>query len=253
MEAQNFKSRDKWHWFLSEYVIVVLGVITALAAQQFVEWLHRYETRRQLEQDLREEMRLNDPYLRNDINVVYADYEWGVHQAQAIQDAVRTNTISALKYEREPKFQFVIPRNSAWQHARESGTLALLPGNEAQAYTVLYHNGDVLSDRVGRWFAAIGQQDAIEIRFGRDTKGLTDVSNMASGQLEQLSAVIADQASDARWVLTSLGRMAAMQAVIESGSFSQEEMLKAYSDSRNPARKLLQPEAASAPEGEKEH
>ncbi len=253
MEAQNFKWRDKWRGFLSEYAIVVLGVITALAAQQLVEWLHRYETRRQFEQDLREEMRLNDPYLRNDINVVYADYEWGARQARAIQNAVQANTISALHYERQPKFHFVIPRNSVWQHARESGTLALLPRDEAQAYTVLYHNGDVLSDRVGKWFAATSQRDAIEIRFSRDTKGLTDVSKMAPAQLEQLSAVLADQASDAQWVLTSLGKMAAMQQVIESGSFSQEEMLKAYSDSRNPARKLLQSEAASADEQEKEH
>ena len=40
MEAKKFAIRDKWRWLLSEYVIVVLGVITALAAQQLVEYFH---------------------------------------------------------------------------------------------------------------------------------------------------------------------------------------------------------------------
>ena len=76
---------------------------------------------------------------------------------------------------------------------------------------------------------------------------------MTPAQLEQLSAIIAEEASSARWVLTSLGRMTSMQAVLESGSFSQDEMLKAYSDSRNPVRELLQAESATPPEREKPH
>src|ERR1051326_6705467 len=97
MESQKFAGRDKWKWFLSEYVIVVLGVITALAAQKSVEWLHHCTSRRQLEEDLRAEIRLNDPYLRDDIKAVYADYEWAVRQSQAIQAAVQTNTIMPIQ------------------------------------------------------------------------------------------------------------------------------------------------------------
>lgn len=253
MEAQKFAGRDKWRWFLSEYVIVVLGVITALAAQQSVEWLHHYNTRCQLEEDLRAESRLNDPYLRDDIKAVYADYEWAIRESQAIQAAVQTNTISTLKYESGAKFPFVIPRRSVWDHARESGALALMPRDEAQAYTVVYHILDVLGDRIGKLFANISEQEAIEIRFGQGGERLKDVAKMTPAQLEQLSAIIAQEASSARWVLVSLGRMSSMQAVLESGSFSQDEMLKAYSDSRNPVHKLLQGESAIPPEREKPH
>src|ERR1044071_4757945 len=253
MESQKFAGRDKRKWFFSEYVIVVLGVITALAAQQSVEWLHHSISRRQLEDDLRAEIRLNDPYLRDDIKGVYADYEWAVRQSQAIQAAVQTNTISTLKYESGPKFPFIIPRRSVWDHAREGGALALLPRDEAQAYTVVYHVLDVLGDRIGKLFSSIGEQDAIEIRFGQGAERLKDVAKMTPAQLEQLSAIIAEEASSARWVLRSLGRMTAMQAVLESGSFSQNELLKAYSDSRNPVRKLLPPESATPPEQEKPH
>jgi hypothetical protein len=251
METQKFAGRDKWRWILSEYVIVVLGVITALAAQQSVEWLHHYNSRCQLEEDLRAEIRLNDRYLRDDIKTVYADYEWAVRESQAIQAAVQTNTISTLKFESGPKSPFVIPRRSVWDHARESGALALMPRDEAEAYTVVYHILDVLSDRIGKLFASNGEQDAIEIRFGQGMEGLQDATKMTPAQLEQLSAVIAQEASAARWVLTSLGRMASMQAVLESGSFSQDDMLKAYSDSRNPVRKLLRAESATPPEQEK--
>jgi type II secretory pathway pseudopilin PulG len=58
-----------WRAFLREYVIVVIGVLTALAAEQSVQWLHRYTNRRQLEADLREEARMSDGYLRHDIKV----------------------------------------------------------------------------------------------------------------------------------------------------------------------------------------
>jgi hypothetical protein len=253
MEAQKFSGRDKWRWVLSEYVIVVLGVITALAAQQSVEWLHHYNNRCQLEEDLRAEIRLNDPYLRDDIKAVYAYYEWATRESQAIQASVQTNTISALQYESRPQLPFVIPRRSVWDHARESGALALMPRDEAQAYTVVYHVLDVLAERIGKLFASIGEQEAIEIRFGRGADRLKDVEKMTPAQLEQLSAIIAEEASSARWVLTSLGRMTSMQAVLESGSFSQDEMLKAYSDSRNPVREILQAESATPPEREKAH
>jgi hypothetical protein len=251
METQKFAGRDKRRWFLSEYVIVVLGVITALAAQQSVEWLHHYNSRCQLEEDLRAEIRSNDRYLRDDIKTVYAHYEWAVRESQAIQAAVQTNTISTLKYESVRELPFVIPRRSVWDHARESGALALMPRDEAQAYTVVYHVLDVLGDRIGKLFARTGEQEAIEIRFGQGSERLKDVAKMTPAQLEQLSAIIAAEASSARWVLTSLGRMTSMQAVIESGSFSQDEMLKAYSDSRNPVRELLQAESATPPEREK--
>src|ERR1044071_4306895 len=167
MEAQKFTGRDKRRWFLSEYLIVVLGVITALAAQQSAEWLHHYNSRCQLEEDLRAEIRLNDPYLRDDVKAVYSHYKWAVRESQAIQAAVQANTISTLQYESRPQLPFVIPRRSVWDHARESGALALMPRDEAQAYTVVYHVLDVLSERIGKLFASMGEQEATEIRFGQ--------------------------------------------------------------------------------------
>src|SRR5205085_2305289 len=185
-------------WILSEYIIVVLGVITALAAQQSVEWLHHYNSRCQLAEDLRAEIRLNNPYLRDDIKAVYAYYERAVRESQAIQGSVQTDTISTLRYEGRSQLPFVIPRRSVWDHARESGALALMPRDEAQAYTVIYHVLDVLAERIGKLFASISEREAMEIRFGGGVGRLKDVTKMTPAQLEQLSAIIAEEASSAR-------------------------------------------------------
>jgi len=252
MEAQKFAGHDKWRRFLSEYVIVVLGVITALAAQQSVEWLHHYNSRRQLEEDLRAEIRLNDPYLRDDIKALFAEYDWAARTCQTIESAVQANASSSLKLERYPNESFVLPRQSVWQHARESGALALLPRDEAQAYTALYRIHDILADRVTKWLEMSAKEEGIRIRFGaRQDITYLPASRMSPAELEQLSAVLGDEAATARYVLLMLGRMAAFQNVLEGGSYSQEEMLQAARDGRNPVRQLLQAETATPPEREK--
>jgi hypothetical protein len=252
MEVHQPKQTPRsWGEFLKEVGIIVLGVLIALSAEQSVQWLHRYTNRRQLEADLREEMRMNDRYLRDDIKVVYDNYGWAMREAQAIQTAVLTN--NPAPYEKAPSGPFVIPRHSVWAHARESGTVALLPRDEAEAYTALYDNRDVLSERLTKYFGTFSQQDAFEMRFAHGREPLTNLSQVPPAQLEQLSGILADLASAARSVLVSLGRMASMQNVIESGSFSQGELINSYSDSRNPARKLMQAEAATSPEHNQTH
>jgi type II secretory pathway pseudopilin PulG len=59
MEAKKFAVRDKWGWLLSEYVIVVLGVITALAAQQSVQYFHDRHQLREARDAIAEERAAN--------------------------------------------------------------------------------------------------------------------------------------------------------------------------------------------------
>ena len=40
MDIHKPKPWHGWREFLKEYVIIVVGVLTALAAEQAVEWLH---------------------------------------------------------------------------------------------------------------------------------------------------------------------------------------------------------------------
>src|ERR1700761_8795639 len=51
-----------WHGvreFLKEYVIIVVGVLTALAGEQTVEWLHRGQEVAEARESLRDELTTN--------------------------------------------------------------------------------------------------------------------------------------------------------------------------------------------------
>jgi len=54
---------NNWRDFVLHMATIVLGLLIAISLEQSVEWLHRSEKRRQLQQDLREEMRSNDAQL----------------------------------------------------------------------------------------------------------------------------------------------------------------------------------------------
>src|SRR5436853_6839086 len=86
-----------WRAFLREYVIIVIGVLTALTAEQSVGWLHRYQTRRQLEEDLRQEIRMNDGLLRDDLQGLTTGVDWALHEAEAIQAAERANNMASIR------------------------------------------------------------------------------------------------------------------------------------------------------------
>ena len=57
MEIHKPKPWHGWREFLREYLIIVVGVLTALTAEQTVEWLHWRAEVREARVAIREEMR----------------------------------------------------------------------------------------------------------------------------------------------------------------------------------------------------
>jgi hypothetical protein len=243
METQKSAVSDKWRWFLSEYVIVVLGVITALAAQQSAEWLHNSETRRQVQKDLREEMRANDAQLGEDLKLCSAEAEWSLDQAQRIQAALHASNVASLTYEefKSKGLRHLLPNDSVWQHARENGAAALLPREQAQCYTLLYRIRERLVDSYKDLNEARMARNVITKKFAHTHDGAADLSQMTPAQLDELSTAFAREAVTGRSEIFLLGCMIAAQDVLERGSTSQEEISKAIFDSRNPATTLANP------------
>lgn len=253
MEVHKSEARHRLRKILWEYGIVVLGVITALAAQQAVESLHRRQQRRQLEEDLREEMRINDQQIRDDIEVCSSHFQWAAAEAQAIQTALHNNTIASFRMEglKDKPSRHALPNDSVWQHARESGTVALLPLAEAQAYTWLYSEREIVAKAFEKRVDAVAERRVLTTKFAHEPDGLPDVSQMTPAQLDELSTALAREARGADLELRYLGIMAATQAVLENGSTSHEEILKSHYDSRNPVNQRLNP--ANVPEHEERH
>ncbi len=62
MDIHKPKPWHGWREFLKEYLIIVVGVLTALAAEQAVEWLHRSAELRETREAIREEIADNAAY-----------------------------------------------------------------------------------------------------------------------------------------------------------------------------------------------
>jgi hypothetical protein len=112
-----------WHGpreFLKEYAIIVLGVLTALAAEQTVEALHHRAQAREMTEKLRAESEENR-------HVIAYDLE-SLTQGLASTDAV----LAALtKGERPPpplgRPDLFLPADAAWTAIRDSALLPIMP------------------------------------------------------------------------------------------------------------------------------
>jgi len=139
-----------WHGlreFLKEYLIIVVGVLTALGAEQVAEWLHlRHETaearevlRIEIEHDLRT-IRLNTqqdlcvhPYLRRLI-------AWTEGDARPPAAAFFFNELSS----------------SAWETAK-TGAVARMPLKDRMAYVRFYERVETYNALVSREWDITGQ------------------------------------------------------------------------------------------------
>ena len=118
-----------WREFLAEYAIIVLGVLTALAAEQSVEWLHWQGEVSAARKAITEEIRGNNARF----------FAWRVAIASCMdrQAQETAQALDALEAERKPtsftSFHVVtgtLLNDNEWQSERAAQTLVHFPRNE---------------------------------------------------------------------------------------------------------------------------
>ena len=137
MEVHKPKPIRNWREFLKEYAIIVIGVLTALAAERAAEWLHNRSRAAEARASIREEIARND----NRINVRQAmepcigkrlDEVDGLIVASAAgklpQEALWVGSTPAA----------LILFDSTYKAAMQSGTASLFSYGEQQDYANLY-------------------------------------------------------------------------------------------------------------------
>jgi hypothetical protein len=238
-----------WRAFLREYVIIVIGVLTALTAEQSVGWLHRYQTRRHLEEDLREEMRMNDAILQDDLQGLTASTDWAFHEAEAIQAAVQANNIGSLRGDelKRPVYFFSLPNDSVWQHAKESGAAALLPRDEAEAYTTFFRVRERLVEASASARAATLDFTILRTKPAGSRYGSPDLSQLNATQLDELTSALVRVAVTSDTVKAYVSAILANQKVLESGSTSENELFQAFKDGFTAARQQPSPTPTASP------
>jgi hypothetical protein len=230
------KSEHTWADFLIHVGTIFVGLLLAIGLEQSVEWVHHRHQRHQLEEDLHAEMRMNNEYLSRDFAYLAVTRDWAADQAQSIQSAIATHTTSRLVYRPQPRnFDvYVLPNDSVWQHASESGTTALLPREEAQSYTLLYRFRARLFDTYKQLFDAHYVVIASGLRFSSGHNPRPDFSRMTPAQLDEFSSALSKEATALNTNIVFCGFMAGAQRALLDGATSESEIVQAMTDSRNP-------------------
>ena len=237
-----------WRDFFIHIATIVLGLLIAIGLEQSVEWVHHRNQRHHLEEDLHAEMRMNFDYLNRDFDYLVATRDWAASQAQAIQNAIITHTTSHLVYQPPPgNFDlYVLPSDSVWQHASESGTAALLPREEAQSYTLLYRFRSRLLDTYKQLFDAHYAVIASGLRFASGHNPRPDFSRMTPAQLDEFSVALSKEATTLNTNIVFCGFMAGAQQALLGGAHTEAEVVRVMTDSRNPYRGWSQLSSASS-------
>jgi hypothetical protein len=142
-----------WKDFLIHIATIVIGLIIAVGLEQTVEFFHHREQLHQLHEDLHAES------LRN-LHIALADID-ECETNHAFVTAIYQEVVVANRDHRSPilhttlgNSSYVKPASAAWTVAQQSGTLGLLPRDEAQRYVRVYSLVDQSSGVIAQGNAA---------------------------------------------------------------------------------------------------
>lgn len=194
MEAEKFALRDRWRWLLSEYVIVVLGVITALAAQQSVEYFHDRHQLLEARRELTVEAEANRgqlTYNRQAVQTMTTQVDADIALLRATQTSP-AKIASKLIY----KWNGAWPADGAWQTVRQNGSLGLMPHEELARYTYLYDAIGAVKSSLIDCASSMEQAGAIARRSsdgsltGRDIEELMTATSVMQAKLAYCARVL---------------------------------------------------------------
>jgi hypothetical protein len=176
MEAEKFAAHDKWRWLLSEYIVVVLGVITALAAQQSVEYFHDRHQLEEARRELRGETEDNRRQLNKNLEATRAI----AAQLDANMVSLRATQGSAAKIGSKLVYDgsFAWPEDGAWQAVKQNGSLGLMPHDELRYYTYLYDTIAYVKSSLDECKKSLHHADAISRRAPDGNLTVRDVEEL---------------------------------------------------------------------------
>lgn len=152
-EIHKPKPVHSWREFFKEYAIIVLGVLTALAAGQTVESLRQHADVRDMTQKLQEESRGNAEVLDFDMSSAKAAVA-ALHRAM---DALSKNSpMTALP----PDPLILSPGDAAWRAIQFSALLPIMPKPLIANYWKIEKTNESFSARGADFLTAYRQAEA---------------------------------------------------------------------------------------------
>jgi hypothetical protein len=201
---------QNWRGFLIHIATITIGLLIAIALEQFVEYLHHIHQRHQLQHDLLEEAKRNRDILRTDLEL-QSQLGWfrGVIAATRSvpasgQIAVTLppmpcipGTIGANGMDAVARTRYFAPSDAVWVTARDAGLIVRLPVAEARMYARLAHNYALQGAARDGFATACERIDSLHTRYASTAPDKTgDVWALNGEQANELAdaAAAADTA-----------------------------------------------------------
>jgi len=178
-----------WRDFSVHIATIVIGLLIAIGLDQSVEAIHHRHQRHQLEEDLRAEGVRNLRIAAT--NMQYLDWLSRAEIAQALElhraEAERRLPVFLTPPPR-PVPAFIRPSSAVWAVAQTSGTLNLIPREEAERYSHVYLAMEMSYQEIDRLNLATFERTTALIPAASDPLNFGTPGGMDTGyELKQLS------------------------------------------------------------------
>jgi hypothetical protein len=215
-----------WKDFWIHLGTITIGLLIALGLEAGVEQIHHVEQRHQLEEELHEEALKNQAILEQDLKSFDERRRWLISLRHDV-DAMRASK-GKLKvpFSADSNHAYnIMPSDTVWASARESGRLSLLPQKEAEMYSDLYLQYVWLKDAGSEWFAKQNERRAFENRFDDASPSSTpDLSRMTMAELDRYSDLLTEELTRRDHVVDLLRFYQAENKALLSGAKSESDL-----------------------------
>lgn len=231
-----------WRDFFVHMVTIVLGIMIAIGLEQSVEWVHHRHQREQLNADLRDEVQSNLEKERFDLSRGPAIRAYLLELRSAV-DAKRGGQRSDVAPPQRPLVTMVHPLMAAWQAAKESGVVALLPAKEIRLYDRVLFQMERMDVEMEAFHTSSLALQSFEERFvdapgGFDYGVLTstpDISRMPADDLAEYSKLLSAEITALDRLMMRVRNMYAEDRALQEGATTEDELVtsaRKFSDAR---------------------
>jgi hypothetical protein len=171
------ESVHSWRDFFIHIATIVIGLLIAIGLEQTVEYLHHRHLLHQAHENLREEIQDNQRLLAMDRRYLESNRQTVLRNIDTLHQikADPKQTHSALRF----PWQWSSPSAAAWNTARDTGALALMPYEQVQGYSLLYGQQDRVNEQANIY---IQNQNHIAVPL----VGTNDASTLSAMQIDDL-------------------------------------------------------------------
>ena len=217
-----------WRDFWIHLGTITIGLLIAISLEQSVEGLHHVHQRHQLEEDLRAEGERNVEIVQKDRRLIAALWDWELGLRKNVDTMRASGGKAGLGYVANPvPGQPTVPSDSVWTTAKESMLVALLPRSEAEMYSRLDLQHQLLRETIDHWLEVKGELKEFEDNFDDGEPGSTpDLGRMSADELHSYSMLLTKEIAARDNVLFRLNNFVRLDRAVLDGARSEAEMVE---------------------------